>query len=177
MRDVRLVGSRAEGRATALSDWDLRVETTDFAAVAESLPLLLRSLEPLAQQWDPLCPEYCWMTIFRGPEKVDLIFADEPHAIEPPWQPSRERLAAIDAHFWDWMLWLGGKQLAGRDDVVGAELEKLFHHLLAPLGVERAPGSIVEAVASYREARADAERRFGIEVGRELESAVAPVLG
>ena len=57
-----------------------------------------------------------------------------------------------------------------------AELEKLFVHLLAPLGAERAPSSIAEAVAWYRAGRDRAERRFGTAVSRRLEQAVAPAL-
>ncbi len=34
---VRLVGSRAEGRATRCSDWDFVVETSDFDAVATGI--------------------------------------------------------------------------------------------------------------------------------------------
>jgi hypothetical protein len=172
VRDVRLVGSRAEGRATERSDWDFRVDTTDFATVAEALPRLLEPLEPLAQQWDPLGPEYCWMLMLRGPAKVDLIFPDEPHDLEAPWEPSPENLESIDAHFWDWMLWLSGKEASGKHDLVAAELAKLHRHLLAPLGVEHPPTSIVEAITAYREARDRAERQLGVRVSRDLEQAV-----
>jgi len=47
------VGSRAEGRAHALSDWDLSVETADFDRFARDLPRLLEPFAPLAQFWDP----------------------------------------------------------------------------------------------------------------------------
>ena len=117
------------------------------------------------------------MLMLRGPVKVDLIFVDEPHTGESPWQPSRDNLAGIDAHFWDWMLWLKGKEAAGDANLVAAELEKAFGHLLAPLGVRQPPSSIPEALASYLEARANAEQRFGQRVSRELEAEVAPVLG
>jgi hypothetical protein len=53
------------------------------------------------------------MMILAGPAKVDLIF-DRPHLIASPWLASAATLAAIDDHFWDWALWLGSKQLAGR---------------------------------------------------------------
>jgi hypothetical protein len=174
VRSIRLIGSRAEGRATEVSDWDFRVEAHDFEALAGALPRLCGPLDPLAQQWDRLSAKQCWMLILRGPAKVDLIFPDEPHAHEPPWKPNRENLDDIDGHFWDWMLWLRGKEAGGKDDLVERELGKLLDHLLAPLGVKQHPASIAQAITSYREARLRAERRFGVSVRRELETAVAP---
>jgi len=38
---IRLVGSRAEGRAHDLSDWDLAVATDDFVSVSRDLVLVL----------------------------------------------------------------------------------------------------------------------------------------
>ena len=171
-----LAGSRAEGTAGVWSDWDFVVEADEFGAVAEALPGLLAPLEPLVQQWDRLSSEWCWMLILRGPVKVDLIFPGEPHVPEPPWEPSAANLGAIDDHFWDWMLWLKTKECAGKREQVTAELQKLFGHLLGPLGVERAPGSVEEAVESYRAARNRAEQRFGTAVRRDVEAAVAPAL-
>ena len=176
VREIRLVGSRAEGRANERSDWDFRVDARDFGAVADALPRLVEPLDPLAQQWDRLSLEHCWMLMLRGPVKVDLIFPEEPHALEPPWKVSAETLDGIDAHFWDWMLWLSSKDAAGKHEVVAAELEKLFDHILAPLGVDHPPSSITHAVAAYREGRARAERRLGVAVSRDLENAVAPTL-
>jgi hypothetical protein len=155
-----------------LSDWDFGVWAPDFGAV----PALLAPLRPLVQQWDRLSDTQCWMLILRGPVKVDFIFPDEPHAHEGPWVPGPDTLAAIDGHFWDWMLWLHSKEAAGKDDQVAAELEKLFDHLLGPLGVAAAPSSVAEAVVAYRAARDEAERRFGRSVSREVEQAVAPSL-
>ncbi|MDQ3865971.1 MAG: hypothetical protein M3304_03965 [Actinomycetota bacterium] len=174
VRSISLAGSRAEGRATEFSDWDFRVQAEDFAALSCALPELCAPLDPLAQQWDRLSPEYCWMLILRGPVKLDLIFPDEPHDLEPPWEPNPKNLSAIEAHFWDWMLWLRGKEAGGKTQLVASELEKLFDHLLAPLGVERRPSTISEAIVSYRRARNRAERRFGVAVGREIDMAVAP---
>ena len=173
---IELVGSRAEGRATKWSDWDFAVRVRDFRAVAEALPRLVEPLEPLVQQWDRLSDQYCWMLILRGPVKVDLIFPDEPHEKEGPWRPGPDTLAGIYDHFWDWMLWLRGKEAAAKDELVASELEKLFGHLLAPLGVEVPPSSIAEAVGSYLAARDRAERRFGRVVRRDVEQAVAPSL-
>jgi hypothetical protein len=173
---IELVGSRAEGRATQWSDWDFGVHARDFDVLAAALPDLLAPLQPLVQQWDRLSETWCWMLILRGPAKVDLIFSDEPHATEPPWEPDPETLAGIDDHFWDWMLWLKGKEAGGKGELVAKELDKLFVHLLAPLGVERPPRSVVQAVEVYRAARDKAERRFGVAASREVERAVAPAL-
>jgi len=176
VRRIELAGSRARDTASARSDWDFIVEADDFGALAEALPQLLAPLDPLVQQWDRLGSEWCWMLILPDPVKVDLIFPGEPHESEPPWEPNAENLGAIDDHFWDWMLWLKGKEAAGKREQVAAELQKLSGHLLGPLGVERAPASVEEAVESYRAARNLAEQRFGIAVRRDVEAAVAPAL-
>jgi len=173
VRSVELTGSRAEGRANERSDWDLLVVTDDFPALAADLPELCLPLGPLAQQWDPLSPFHCWMLMLPGPTKVDLIFPEEPYEPKPPWHPTPETLAAIDDHFWDWALWLRSKEAAGKEELVTAELEKLFGHLLRPLGAKGRPHTVAEAVATYRDGRAAAERRFDCEVSRRLESAVA----
>lgn len=176
MRSIELAGSRATGRARPDSDWDFLVETRDFDAVAAALPELLAPLEPLAEQWDRLSDEQCWMLILRGPVKVDLIFPEEPHVHEPPWVPSADNLDAVDAHLWDWLLWLGSKERSGKDELVAAELEKLSGHLLRPLGVERVPSSVGEAVELYRPARDAAAARLGCAVSPELEAEVARAL-
>lgn len=119
----------------------------------------------------------CWMLILRGPIKVDLIFPAEPHAHEPPWVPRVDNLQALDAHFWDWMLWLRSKEVSEKRDVVASELRKLFDHLLEPLGAEHVPSSIGEAVALYRTALQRAERRLRCVVSHDLEAEVAPALG
>jgi hypothetical protein len=116
------------------------------------------------------------MLILRGPVKVDLIFPEEPHVHEPPWVPSAENLEAIDAHLWDWLLWLRPKEASGRLELVAAELEKLFVHLLQPLGVERVPSSVVEAVELYRPPRDALAARLGCVIPLALEAEVAPVL-
>lgn len=173
VRSVELAGSRAEGRANERSDWDFVVVTDDFSVLAADLPELCAPLGPLAQQWDRLSPYACWMLMLPGPTKVDLIFPEEPYLPEPPWEATRESLVGIDRHFWDWALWLRSKEAAGKEELVTTELEKLYVHLLEPLGATRRPRSVADAVGIYREARADAERRFDCEVPRELETAVA----
>jgi predicted nucleotidyltransferase len=172
VRGIRLAGSRATGQARPDSDWDFLVEARDFDAVAAALPELLAPLEPLAAQWDRLSDEQCWMLILRGPVKVDLIFPRKPHVHEPPWVPSAENLGAIDAHLWDWLLWLRSKP----DDLVATELEKLFVHLLRPLDVERVPSSVAEAVELYRPARNALAARLGCVIPLALEAEVVPGL-
>jgi hypothetical protein len=177
VRDLQLVGSRARGDPTELSDWDFLIQTEDVDTVERSLPGLVRSLDPLVAQWDRLSEEATYyMLILPGGVKVDFVLSRPPR-LEPPWEPRTETLAAIDAHFWDWILWLGGKQLRGELGLVDIMLRRLmFEHLLAPLGVERAPRSIGEAVELYRAARGARERDFGIAVPREVERAVLPRL-
>jgi hypothetical protein len=170
------VGSRATGQARPGSDWDFRVEARDFGSVAAALPELLASLEPLAEQWDRLSDEQCWMVILQGPVKVDLIFPEEPHVHEPPWVPSADNLEALDAHVWDWLLWLRPKEASGKRDLVAAELEKLSVHLLRPLGIDRVPSSVAEAVELYRPARDVLAARLGCVVPPALEAEVAPAL-
>jgi hypothetical protein len=56
------------------------------------------------------------MLIVRGPAKVDLIFPDEPHSNEPPWEPEHGNLEAIVAHFWDWVGALAQRQGSKREN-------------------------------------------------------------
>lgn len=172
---VELTGSRARGTATALSDWDFTVEVAEFEAVRDVLLALTAPLRPVVSQWDRLSRHWCYMMILPGPAKVDLIFG-RPHPIASPWLVSASTLAPIDDHFWDWALWLGSKQLAGRDDVVTTELRKLHAHLLGPLGVADVPGSLGRAVAEYRAARADQEKALRCRVSRAAETTVLPSL-
>jgi hypothetical protein len=176
VRSIELAGSRSTGQARPDSDWDFRVEARDFGAVAAALPGLLAPLEPLAEQWDRLSDHQCWMLILRGPVKVDLIFPEEPHAHEPPWVPSAENLGAIDAHLWDWLLWLRSKERSGKEELVSAELEKLFVYLLRPVGVERMPSSVAEAVELYRPARDALAARLGCVVSPALAAEVSRAL-
>ena len=175
VRRVLLVGSRATGTATALSDWDFAVETDNFQEVARDVGSLLDPLHPLTQQWDPLSATWCWMAIVSGPTKLDFIFR-EPHEREPPWQPTATNLAAIDSHFWDWMLWLAAKQLGRKTALVQSELEKLWVNILVPLGATSRPVVLGVAVSSYLDARSRLEQRFQVSVPRNLEREVRPVL-
>lgn len=148
IRAVELVGSRAAGTARPLSDWDFAVECEDFESVAERLPRLVRPLEPLAAQWDPLGRVRTYMLMLTGPVKVDLIF-DVPQDESPPWVVSPATRQLIDRHFWDWALWLAAKEAAGKTALVEGELRRLHRHLLEPLGVKAEPRSVDEAIAEY----------------------------
>jgi hypothetical protein len=172
---VALIGSRARGEATDLSDWDFAVATSDFPAVAGALPALVAALEPLAQQWDRLSDHACYMLMLHAIGKVDFIF-DEPWESSPPWTVSAETLCGIDDHFWDWTIWLAAKDRAGKREVVGSELRKMYEHLLGPLGIERVPSSIADAVSAYTVARTEAEKRLAITLPREVEDEVRRLL-
>ena len=176
IRGVELVGSRADGLPTQLSDWDFVVVTDRFDDVARALPSLVTELHPLAQQWDRISDYPCYMLMLEGPVKVDLIFPDEPYESLPPWAVSADTLDGIDQHFWDWILWLASKREKGQDDLVRGELVKMREHLLLPMGVDRVPGSIETAVELYRSARGEREREFGARVTRRRERAVLSVL-
>lgn len=176
VRRVELVGSRARGEATALSDWDFRIDTTDGAALTRDLRTLVAPLEPLAAQWDRLTERATYMLVLPGAVKVDLFPGDERRALEPPWDPGPANLVAIDAHFWDWNLWLGGKLLAEKTDVVAEELPKLHQHLLGPLGVPSPPATVEQAVVDYRRARYRLEDEWGVSVPRQLEDDVMAAL-
>jgi hypothetical protein len=175
VRRVTLVGSRATGRATRLSDWDFVVEVASFPPVAADLAGLVGPLEPIAQQWDRLSSDYCYMLILRGPVKVDLMF-DQACEQLPPWEVGPATLVAIDQHFWDWALWMGSKRLAGNDALVSTELRKMFEHLLQPVGVHWVPETLDDAIADYRIARARLESEFGVVVPRLLEEEVTGAL-
>ena len=176
IRAVELVGSRADGSATRLSDWDFVVLTDRFDEVARALPELVTELDPLGQQWDRISAYPCYMLLLRGPAKVDLIFPDEPYESLPPWTVTGGTLDGIDQHFWDWILWLASKLEKGEDELVRRELVKMSDHLLRPLGIDRVPGSIAAALAGYRAARDRREHEFGVAVSRRREREVLPAV-
>ncbi len=175
---VELVGSRARGTPSPLSDWDFAVEVSDFAGVTADMPALVAELEPLCQQWDRLGPDdyCCYMLMLGGPAKIDLIFPGVPHQPEPSWEVAPDTLDGIDQHFWDWALWMAAKEQGGKDELVRQELRKMSDHLLKPMGVDRVPGSIHAATAEYLAARERLESSLGVHVSRRVELEVLPVL-
>jgi hypothetical protein len=176
VRDVVLIGSRAEGRAHDISDWDFAVDSDDFESVARELPRLVACLDPIAEQWDPYATHACYMLMLPGPTKVDLLFLDEKREWSPPWVASRETLEAMDRHFWDWILWLEQKRTRGDADVLARGLEHMYACLLRPLGVAAEPGSVAEAIDLFVEARGRLESAYGISVPRSLEHEVLPAV-
>jgi hypothetical protein len=172
---VTLAGSRARGDATSFSDWDVKLVTSDFDALAPAFPSLVASLDPVATLWDRLAPEQCFMLILPGPVKVDIIM-DIPHEPGPAYTVDASTLPDIDKHFWDWTLWLTSKHAKGKDDLVRSELEKMFGYILVPMGVASAPRDLGEAVDVYVAARDEQEARFGITLDRRLASEVEPVV-
>jgi hypothetical protein len=176
VREVRLTGSRAKGRAHDLSDWDFAVDTDDFEPVARDLPELVAPLRPLSEQWDPFSKVECYMLLLPGPTKIDLLFVDQPREWSPAWDPSPETLQAIDRHFWDWILWLEQKRRGGRAEILAKSLRDMYELLLRPMGVEFEPELPRDAVESYVHARATLERKFDLSLSRDLEHEVRPAI-
>jgi hypothetical protein len=170
VESVELVGSRATGTSTVLSDWDYRIRSVDPAAVAERIPALVGELRPLAKLWDPLAASPVYMVILPGAVKVDLFLGSPPRQTGPP-----ARLASlddIDDHFWDWNLWLGSKRLRGQDELVSGELTKMWVYLLRPLGATGPPATQEQAVSVYLALRAKRELKLGRAVSDDLGKAV-----
>ena len=178
VHSVTLVGSRAHGDPSPLSDWDFVVATDDVPAVISALPTLVAPLDPLAQQWDRLGPTTyrCYMLMLPGPVKIDLILPDVPHRPAPPWNATTENLEAIDHHFWDWILWMSAKEQGGRHELVHEQLSLMSDHLLGPLGVDDVPSSIACAVEDYVTARDRLADRSGVRVPHRVQDEVMPVL-
>ena len=143
------------------------MQADDVPRVFGDLPRRIAGLHPLAVLWDRLSDEACLMVIVEGPTKIDLIF-DEPNRHQPPWRVTAATLPAIDAHFWDWTLWLCSKHHAGKREVVAAELQRQFEHLLVPLGVAHVPASLAAAVSAYETQRGIREDELGVSVPRRL---------
>jgi hypothetical protein len=57
-----------------------------------------------------------------------------------------------------------------------AELRKMHELMLQPMGIETEPQSVAEALSAYLDAREALEGRFRVEVPRELEREVLPVV-
>lgn len=137
---------------------------------------VLSAADDPAAFWEPLSEKAGYMVVMDGPTKVDIFPIGASRRIQPPWRLSADTLALIDGHFWDWTLWLGGKELRGERKLVVDELIKMHGHLLAPLGVASPAGSLAAAVHRYRRARAQAVDALGVAVNPELGRQVSEAL-
>ena len=174
--ELHLVGSQRDGTSTPLSDWDFKIETADAQRIFTELPSIISPYDPLTAFWDPLGARRNYMAIFPGPLKLDLHL-DMPPLPARPWVVTSETMQAVDAHFWDWSLWLAGKALKGKQELVTDELAKMHRYLLEPLGCEQPPEALNEAVTGYLQARSDAETGLGTRAaGNPLEAEVRAVL-
>ena len=173
---VRLVGSRATGRAHELSDWDFLIGTNDFRSVEGDRPALVASLAPLSEQWDPYSDRACYMSSSEARRRSTSSFRARSAGGRPRGRPSPETLEAIDRHFWDWILWLEQKRRGGCRSQLEKSLRDLFELMLGPMGVVGQPRSSTDAVDSYLAARSELELQFGTRIPRVLEEEVRPVL-
>jgi hypothetical protein len=114
------------------------------------------------------------MVILPGAVKADLFpgVSARPGAARAPRTLSAS-LRDIDAHFWDWNLWLGAKRLRGQDEIVKAGLAKMWWYLLRPLGAARPPATQLDAISAYLGLRDSHEQQLGGHaVIRDLGNAV-----
>jgi predicted nucleotidyltransferase len=172
VQGVELAGSRSRGTHDELSDRDLAVRTSDFAAVACDLPGLVEPLDALGQQWEPMGHFPVYQVLLRGPAQVEYLFLDQRQQPMPPLMPSAATLRAIDTHFWDWIWWLGTKAAVGRDDLIAEHLPQLHAQLLRPMDITAVPVSIERAVEAFVARRDALERAYGLSVPRALEDEV-----
>ena len=148
VKSVGLTGSHSRNEATEWSDWDFLIEVSDFDSFIPSLPALFQDLRPLSWLWDPLSRHRIFMMILKGPLKIDIIF-DLPHEAELPWLVNKDSIIDIDRHFWDWIWWIAGKKIRGKEDLVKNELEKMYQFILLPLGGSECPVAVEDAVKEY----------------------------
>jgi hypothetical protein len=170
---VELAGSRSRGTHERLSDWDLAVTTSDFAAVARDLPSLTAPLHPLGRQWEPLGHFPVYQLLLPGPTKVEYLFLDHSQQAALPRRPGPATLDAINTHFWDWIWWIATKAAIGRTELVGEHLAQLFSYLLAPIGVRGPPADIQAAIDRFVSRRDQLERDYDTTVPRALEEEVS----
>ena len=109
--------------------------------------------------------------------KVDLLLdlAERRPSADSP-AVTAATLPGIDAHFWDWNLWLGSKRLRATETLVRAELAKMWGYLLKPLGGIAAPTTQREAIAEYLRQLQRLERRLDIHIPPDLGRAVQATL-
>ena len=174
---AEFAGSRSRGEHHELSDWDVAVQTSDFAAVARDMHALVAPLEPIGEQWEPMGHFPVYQVMLRGPTKLEYLFLDESQEAMPTLVPGPDTLPAINNHFWDWIWWLISKDAAGRGDLVAEHMPQLHAHLLRPLGVAAVPDGIYAAIAAFVARRDALEREYGLTVPRALEDEIRAYSG
>jgi hypothetical protein len=172
VESVELAGSRSRGTHEQLSDWDFAVETSDFNALAQDMPALVAPLDPLGQQWEPMGHFPVYQVLLRGPTKLEYLFLNHAQDPMPPPDPSRDTLAAINTHFWDWIWWLATKASVGRSDLVAEHMPQLHAQLLRPMGISTVPATIGSAIEAFVARRDALENEFGVSIDRALETEV-----
>lgn len=133
---LEVSGSLARGELSPpYSDLDLVLIAPTGAGptVRDGLPQLARTIrrELLAIFVDPLHPEACFCSIYRGPFKVDWWVYEEDEGGDRTiiWRGDNPPPYDWASHSWDWLWWLWGKARRGKDDTVRYELPRLWHFL------------------------------------------------
>lgn len=133
---LEVSGSLARGELSPpYSDLDLVLLAPPGkgAALREHVPTIARSVERdlLAIFVDPLHPEACFCSIYRGPLKVDWWVYEEsgPSRRVAVWRGDAAPPYDWASHSWDWLWWLWGKARRGKDDVVVYELPRIWQFL------------------------------------------------
>lgn len=175
VRSVRLVGSRANGSGDPLSDWDFKIDAADLAGVRSAIRTLIAPLCPVLQQWDAVSSEWIYMFILPDMTKVEL-FLGPGHRPEAPWTITEESLTRVDAHFWDWILFIETARARGKSEAVTEHLGLIHVNILRPLGIRRVPKNADDAVTGYKRAREDWEGRFGMRISRTPETEIGQFL-
>jgi hypothetical protein len=156
------------------------VHTSSFEDAAVGVIRAAATLDPppLAVFFDPLGTRPNLTVLLDGPVKVDLIFPDVPFEPAEPWGVSADTLPKVDAHFWDWILWLAAKRARGLDDFVEFSLEDVHRFVLVPMGdAAEAPTSLEQAIERYEALRREQAAALGVDIdptlGHQVRTAVS----
>lgn len=133
---LEVTGSFARGELSPpYSDLDLVLIAPPEMGpkVRDRVPELAKTAgrELLAIFVDPLHPEACFCSVYRGPFKVDWWVFEELDGAQRTaiWRGNDPPPYEWAAHSWDWLWWLWGKARRGKDDVVKHELPRLWQFL------------------------------------------------
>jgi hypothetical protein len=147
------------------------VRTSSFEDAAVGIIRAAAQLDPapLAVFFDPLGTRPNLTVLLDGPVKVDLIFPEVPFEPAEPWEVSADTLPKVDAHFWDWILWLAAKQARGLIDVVEFSLEDVHRFILVPMGDAAGPPTTLDdAIERYEALRTQQVAALGVDLDPTL---------